>query len=216
MSGKGSRFQIDGPAGKLEIQLRPGDKDGLLSDSGFVAIIAHPHPLYGGSMDNKVVVTLARGYGAMGVTTVCFNFRGVGASAGRFDEGRGEVDDFVAVYRWVSLHYPTVRVLVAGFSFGSAVAAAASHRIPVEHVVLVAPPVERYDYAQVNRFSAPVSVLIGGADERVDVARVALWFDTLQSPKVLKIMPEAGHFFHGQLASVRLWLIEQLVAFFEK
>ncbi len=201
---------IAGPAGDVEVRLtEPGD--GALRQSGLLVVLCHPNPSQGGTMDNKVVTTLMRVYRDLGVRVVSFNFRGVGRSQGVFDQGRGELDDLRAVIAWVREHYPDTRLMLAGFSFGSAMAAQASHEQPdLQHLLLVAPPVERYTYDREGRFPCPVSVVIGDQDELVDVAGVLAWTASLTpSPHVISYAG-VGHFFHGHLAQLKTDLGEHL------
>lgn len=202
---KESRFSVCGSVGKLEVATIAPAESGELVQSGYVAIICHPHPLHGGTMDNKVVTTLARVYRDLGVPVARFNFRGVGASEGEFDDAVGEVDDLLAIVDWVKRCYPSRRLLLAGFSFGSSVAAQAVYRLPgqVEHLVLVAPPVERYSYDQARRFPCPLVVIMGDQDELVDVAEVYRWVDELESKVTLIRYGDASHFFHGKLVSFK-------------
>ena len=202
---------VPGPVGSLEVVVEPGEQ--LDSSSPLVAVIAHPHPLYGGTMDNKVVTTLSRMYRQLGVTVLRFNFRGVGASAGVHDEGRGEVDDMLAVARYAVEHNPDAQLVLAGFSFGSAIAAAASEVLSGEslsstnktcqHLVLVAPPVDRYSYAPNGVFACPTCVVIGGADDIVDADVVTAWVHGLATPPRLICIPQASHFFHGELITMK-------------
>src|SRR5678816_1332155 len=131
---------IDGPAGRLEARVEdpsPGSGPRVLG------VVCHPHPLYGGTMQNKVVHTLARAMQEVGAATVRFNFRGVGASTGTHDEGRGEIDDAAAVAQWARRRWRCERLWLAGFSFGAAVALQAAPRLAPERLVTVAPPVAR-------------------------------------------------------------------------
>lgn len=201
---------IAGPAGQLEARVQAGDAAGVLASSRAAVVIGHPHPQHGGTMTNKVVATLARGYQQLGVATVRFNFRGVGASAGQYDQGRGERDDMVAVARWLVDQWPEAQLLLAGFSFGSAMAAAACWQLSPAHLALIAPPVERYAYDREGRFPCPVAVLIGAADELVDVAGVEHWVRGLVSPCAFASLPDTGHFFHGQLHALKQWLQREL------
>lgn len=196
---------IEGPAGDLEAKVADGSPDGALTDQSRVCVVCHPHPEHGGTMSNKVVTTLVRSYRELGVATVRFNFRGVGKSQGRFDRAVGEVDDLLAVVAWLRTQKPDSSLLLAGFSFGSAVAAAASHRSDWRpgHLTLVAPPVERYRFDDQGRFPCPVCVIQGGADEVVVPEGVFDWFGRLQSPAELLRYPEAGHFFHGGLTQLK-------------
>tara|TARA_B100000446_G_scaffold40601_4_gene36275 strand:+ start:23639 stop:24403 length:765 start_codon:yes stop_codon:yes gene_type:complete len=207
-----ARIVLEGPVGALElIASAPGQ--GGLSAEPLVAVVCHPHPLHGGTMDNKVVTTLARTYRDLGVPCVRFNFRGVGASEGVFDNAVGEVEDLMAVVDWVASCYPSAKILLAGFSFGSSVAAQASHRLAdkLQHLVLVAPPVERYRYDLDGCFAAPVAVVMGENDELVDVEGVFTWVEALKSEVSLLKYPQATHFFHGALTEVKRDLTDLLV-----
>lgn len=207
-----TRGIIEGPVGDLEL-IATAPLDGPLSDEPLVAVVCHPHPLHGGAMNNKVVTTLVRTFRDLGVPCVHFNFRGVGASEGSFDDAVGEVDDLMAVVEWVGQRYPQAGLLLAGFSFGSSVAAQASHRLAgeIEHLVLVAPPVERYPYDLRGVFPAPVTVILGDQDELVDVPGAIDWVESLRVEKALLRYPEATHFFHGALAQVKQDLNDRLL-----
>ncbi|MDF1832113.1 MAG: alpha/beta fold hydrolase [Porticoccaceae bacterium] len=213
---KQTQVTIDGTAGKIEAQLEEGKADAPFSASSYVAVICHPHPLYGGTMDNKVVSTLVRIYRELGIITLRFNFRGVGASEGEHDEARGEVDDLCCVSEWLQAKYPQSQLLLAGFSFGSAIVAAASERISVEHMILIAPPVTRYSYASQGAFACPVTVVLGGQDELVGTNEVLAWLESINCPVELIVIPEASHFFHGQLNNLRERLGAQLNTFLIK
>jgi len=208
---------IRGPSGKLETRIYRAKSDGQLLQAGLVAVVCHPHSLHGGSMDNKVATTLARTYRDLGITAITFNFRGVGASEGVFDNAVGEVDDLLAVVNWVLEQCPSARIALAGFSFGSSVVAQGSYRIgnqgvtKVEQLTLVAPPVERYPYAQGNKFPCPVCVIQGGKDELIDVAGVYQWAETLAGEVELIRFDEASHFFHGTLGALKGQLSQVLI-----
>jgi alpha/beta superfamily hydrolase len=203
LSDPESRQLISGPAGELEVRVTE-PRPGPLADQSLLAVICHPHPLHGGTMDNKVVTTLMRSYRDLGVKVISFNFRGVGLSQGSFDQGRGELEDLLAVVRWGRENFAPEQLLLAGFSFGSAMAAQASHELSgLAHLLLLAPPVERYAYDRQERFSCPLAVVIGSADERVDVAGVRLWAGKLQPAPAYIEYPQAGHFFHGFLTRLK-------------
>ena len=210
---KEQRFTIPGPSGDLEVKVIAPAPEGALADKGLLAVVCHPHPLHGGTMDNKVVTTLARSYRDLGVAAVCFNFRGVGASGGTFDNAIGEVDDLLAVANWAQAQWPQRQRLLAGFSFGSAVAAQGSYRLQgLLHLTLVAPPVERYAYDLEQRFTVPLCVIQGTEDELVDVPGVLRWAEGLRSPVDLLELSQASHFFHGQLVTFKQRLTEVLLA----
>lgn len=210
---KEMRGTIDGPVGDLELICRAPDEAGELVSAQYIAVVCHPHPLHGGTMDNKVVTTLTRAYRDLGVPVATFNFRGVGASDGQHDEGKGEVEDTLAVVKWLQACYPDRALLLAGFSFGSAMAAQLSHRLEgcLQHLLLVGPPVERYPYDREQRFPCPVSVLIGADDELVDVDNVSAWQKQLESDSSLTIYPQTGHFFHGKLVALKSDVCEQVI-----
>jgi hypothetical protein len=209
---KDSVVEIPGPEGVLEAVVTVPEKSGELAAGGYVAVICHPHPQHGGTMNHKVVTTLMRTYRDLGVTVVRFNFRGVGKSTGNFDQGVGEVEDLRAVVRWVVEQFPAASLLLAGFSFGSAIAAQVSYSCEnLRHLLLVAPPVERYTYDRDGFFNSPACVIQGDKDERVFADGVYVWVETLQSPVDLIRYTEAGHFFHGYLVKMRVDLERILV-----
>lgn len=202
MAQRDEAHQLPGPAGVIEACWEPAQSAGAQLPSRMVAVLAHPHPLHGGAMDNKVVTTLARMYRRLGVDTVRFNFRGVGASAGSHDQGRGEVEDMLAVARWALARVPGSALLLAGYSFGSAIAAAASEQIAARHLALVAPPVDRYPYAPHGDFACPTTIVLGGADDIVAVDEVSAWARQRARVTNVIVLPEASHFFHGQLTEL--------------
>ena len=202
MAQRDELHRLPGPAGVIEACWESAQSADTQLPSPMVAVIAHPHPLYGGAMDNKVVTTLARLYRRLGADAVRFNFRGVGASAGSHDQGRGEVEDMLAVVRWAQARAPQAALLLAGFSFGSAIAAAASERVVARHLALVAPPVDRYSYAPRGDFACPTTIVLGGADDIVAVEEVSAWARARLSPADIIVLPEASHFFHGQLVAL--------------
>lgn len=210
--GREDRYCISGPAGELEVATNAPLDTGELVQADYVAIVCHPHPLHGGTMDNKVVTTLARSYRDLGVPVIRFNFRGVGASEGRYDDAVGEVDDLLAVAEWAGRCYPSRRLLLAGFSFGSSVAAQAVYRLAaqVAHLVLVAPPVERYRYDFERRFPCPLIVIMGDQDELIEVERVYEWVGELESDVTLIRYEDATHFFHGKLVPFKSDLMAAL------
>ncbi|AFV00653.1 alpha/beta hydrolase [Simiduia agarivorans] len=202
-------FDIAGPAGRLSVRTQAGSPEGVLARRRLLVVVAHPHPQHGGTMDNKVVVTLARAYRDLGIATVRFNFRGVGDSEGVFDFARGEVDDMQAVVAWAQADGQLDEVLLAGFSFGSAVAAAASYGVKPAHLLLVAPPVERYAYDQSQAFLQPTAVVIGADDEVVDVAGVRRWAEARPGLR-LSVLEGTGHFFHGKLVELKQWVSDSV------
>ena len=180
---------IEGPIGKIELDVGdPGD-----SRSG-IAVIAHPHPLMGGTKDNKVVTTLARTLYALGNVTLRPNFRGVGATEGSHDDGRGETDDLIAVVRYAQQRYGSLRLICAGFSFGSFVQTRVAKQISPQQLILVAPAVNRFETGEVP---AGTLVIHGELDDVVPLAAVFDWARPQNLPVV--VVPGGEHFFHGQL-----------------
>jgi alpha/beta superfamily hydrolase len=197
------RQTLAGPAGALEVAL-----DAPTGEPVGVAVICHPHPVHGGTMDNKVVITVARACLQVGYATVRFNFRGAGASEGTWDEGRGEVDDALAV---IAAHRdPRRRFLLAGFSFGGYVAASAAARLPSgarpERLVLVAPSTLKQ---QVPTVPADTVVVHGEADDVVPLSATLDWARPQSLPVV--VFPGVGHFFHGQITLLKNVLVQQLL-----
>ncbi|MGK2913352.1 MAG: alpha/beta hydrolase [Porticoccaceae bacterium] len=203
---------VDGRAGVLEVILRHGQATGELQGRDYCGLICHPHPLYGGSMDNKVVTTLARTYTELGIPAVCFNFRGVGRSAGGHDDGVGEVEDLRSVAQWAQRQFPNARFLLAGYSFGAAIAVRGCSHLSPAHMTLVAPPVGRFGLVEAERFPCPVFVLFGGQDELVDADAVIAWAAALERPAQIQCLSGASHFFHGELVALRAELRATLLA----
>ncbi len=159
-----------------------------------MVVLCHPHPQHGGTLDNKVVQTLARAFVQLGYTSVRFNFRGVGASQGGWDEGRGEVDDALAVIK--AHHQPGQPWVLGGFSFGGYVASQAALKVETaaERLVLVGPAVQNFPVAPVP---ADTLVIHGETDDVVPLSAVFDWARPQALP--VTVLPGAGHFFHGQL-----------------
>jgi alpha/beta superfamily hydrolase len=187
---------LDGPAGKIEVDISdPGD------ERRGIALIAHPHPLMGGTKDNKVVTTLARTFCALGYVALRPNFRGVGSTAGSHDEGRGETDDLVAVAAYAQHRFGAVPLVLAGFSFGSFVLMRVIKRLHPNQLVLVAPAVSRFETGTVP---AGTLVIHGELDDVVPLKAVLEWARPQNLPVV--VVPGGEHFFHG-----RLHLLRQIV-----
>jgi alpha/beta superfamily hydrolase len=201
----GERITIEGPAGALEAIVTESDRSDLAH-----AIVCHPHPLYGGSMDNKVVTTLARALQECGIPTVRFNFRGVGSSGGSYDEGRGETADAASVADWAAMRWPGTSLVVAGFSFGAYIALRIAATREVKHLITVAPPVQRFDFSVVPKPACPWLLVQGDADELVDAQAVLAWADASTPGLRIAMMPGVGHFFHGHLAELRDVVVRQI------
>ncbi len=187
------RSSIAGPAGALEVALNVPE-----GAARGIALVAHPHPLQGGTLDNKVVQTLAKTFAALGYAAARFNFRGVGASEGQFSDGIGETDDALAALAAAKLEFGELPVALAGFSFGSYVQTRVAHAISAERLVLIGPAVARFPIEVVP----PDTIVIHGEeDDVVALADVLAWARPQQLPIV--VFPGCGHFFHGRLPQLQ-------------
>ena len=212
MNAQTERFEIGGPAGR--IQLLRDQPDGTPRGT---AVIAHPHPLFGGTMDNKVVTTLARAFTESGCATYRFNFRGVGASEGTHDEGAGETDDMVRVVEHARAESgAALPLMLAGFSFGGAVATRASCRVDFAQLVLVAPGFRRISehgmgeppdpndpaLGPPGRHGAANTIVVhGDLDETVPLSDSIAWATVREVP--VAVVPGGEHFFHRKLHVLR-------------
>ncbi|MFD1712387.1 alpha/beta hydrolase [Ottowia sp. GY511] len=200
MNAQTQSLTLDGPVGPIEAMLDLPDPEQFGAPRG-TAVIAHPHPLFGGTMTNKVVQTLARAVVQEGWRALRFNFRGIGASAGTYDEGRGEIDDMRAVV--AAQAAPDAPLLIAGFSFGAYVASQVVARLHAEQraidsVVLVGTATSRFNVAPVPTELHPRTLVIHGeADDTVPLASVMDWARAQHLP--VTVVPGGEHFFHGQL-----------------
>jgi alpha/beta superfamily hydrolase len=154
-------------------------------------------------MHNKVVTIVERALRELGLATVRFNFRGVGASEGSYDEGNGESDDLAAVIEWVRRERPGTALWLAGFSFGAYVALRCAARLKAEQLILVAPPVGRWDFEGIEWPACPTLVVQGEADEVVDAPAVFEWAQSLDPEPTVVRMEETSHFFHRRLMDLR-------------
>lgn len=196
---------LQGPMGSLEaLTTFPA-----ILQSKVVAIICHPHPLYQGTMHNKVVTTLAKAYDLCGMATVRFNYRGVGQSEGEYGEVKGEIEDCLAVYQWVQAALPNFDIALAGFSFGSFIAASIANQLVAQHLISVAPAVNHASYETLLNVQCPWLIIQGEADEVVPVDEVLAWESQLTIQHAFELMPSVNHFFHGRLVELR----ERVVAF---
>lgn len=191
MRAREERLLLPGAAGNLEVVVAtPEQPRGL-------ALIAHPHPLYGGTLDNKVVQTLARAFIAQHHVAVRMNFRGVGASDGVYDEGAGETEDWLVVAQAMRTQHPDLPLALAGFSFGAFVQARVAARLAPRRLVLVGPAVNRFSVDQVP---AGTLVIHGEEDDVVPLQAVLDWARPQSLPIV--VVPGTGHFFHGKLVEL--------------
>jgi alpha/beta superfamily hydrolase len=202
MNPRTERFTLAGPAGTIEGAFDAASGPG--AGERPLALVLHPHPLHGGTLDNKVVQTLARAFVALGFDALRFNFRGVGGSAGTWDEGRGELDDALAVL--AARRVPGRPLVLAGFSFGAFVASRVAQRLAegtapggaASRLVLVGAAASRFDVAPVP---ADTLVIHGEADDVVPLSAVLDWARPQSLP--VWVLPGAGHFFHGALPQLK-------------
>ena len=186
-------FVIEGPDGRIEAHAYdPGRK------KRGIALVAHPHPLYGGTMENKVVQTLAKSFFELGYLAVRFNFRGVGKSAGSYDEGRGETEDALALLDFLKKREGDLPIALSGFSFGGYVQARVAKFADPERIALVAPAVGKYDMPEVKQGTL---LIHGEEDDVIPLSRLFEW--ARPQGHAVVVLPGAGHFFHGRLTQIR-------------
>lgn len=185
-----------GPAGRLEALYRE------LQDPAAVAVVCHPLPTGGGTLHNRVVFRAARGLESANVSTLRFNFRGVGASTGRFEGGDGEQEDFLAALKWVTQHHPGKKVIAGGFSFGSWVAARAGCEVPdLAALFLIGAPVDKYDFGFLRNCEKPMLFLHGTQDEHGEVAKLEKLVQHVRNAESV-VVTGADHFFTKQIEAV--------------
>lgn len=197
---------IDGPVGCLEARI--GRKPRQADLAGLV-VLTHPHPQFGGTMNNKVVTTMERAFADSGWQTLAFNFRGAGHSEGEYDGGRGEQQDLATVVDWARVVWGDVPLTLAGFSFGAYVSLMQAQALAPQRIISVAPPVGLYDFSQVpDDLGCDWLLVQGGQDEVVEAAEVLDWLRQLDNPPDLLWRQRASHYFHGEL----IWLRRALSA----
>ena len=207
MSARHQPFTLAGGAGPLQCVLELPDADLYPAPRG-IALIAHPHPLFGGAMDNKVTTTLARTFAGIGYVAVRMNFRGVGASAGVHDEGRGETDDMELLLNHVQAQYPGLPVALAGFSFGTLVQAQLQQRLvaqgrPAERLVLTGTAAGKWPVPEVP---ADTIVIHGELDDTIPLSAVLDWARPQDLPVI--VIPGCDHFFHRKLQHIKNFVVE--------
>jgi alpha/beta superfamily hydrolase len=203
MNSQTQRFSLRGAAGNLEcaLDLPSGTPRG-------VALVAHPHPLYGGTMDNKVAQTLARAFVAIGYATARMNFRGVGKSEGEHDAGRGETDDMAVLLQHMQQQYPGLPVALGGFSFGTFVQSQLQQRLvangtPAERLVLVGTAAGKWAIPPVP---ANTILIHGEHDDTIPLSDVLDWARPQDLPVI--VIPGADHFFHRKLQHIKSFVVE--------
>lgn len=210
-------MHIPGPAGRLESlvdhpasrcttappPLTTPEGEPIVHVPKAIAILAHPHPLYGGSMHTKAIFQAAKAFCRLGCAVMRFNFRGVGTSGGDFADGVGEIEDFRAAVDFMTARYPGVPVWAAGMSFGSYVAMTAGARDPrVTTLVGIAAPVKMYDFDEVAKSEKPKFLIHGEGDELCALQDVWEFYGRAAEPKELVVIDAANHLFEGHVSEV--------------
>jgi alpha/beta superfamily hydrolase len=203
MNKTSDKFTLAGGAGLMECQL-----DLPAEAPRGIALVAHPHPLYGGTMDNKVAATLARTFVALGYVAARFNFRGVGASEGVHDHGHGETDDMLVMFEHMQAKYPGLPVALSGFSFGTFVQAQLQQRLqaqgrPAQRLVLVGTAAGKWPMPEVP---ADTILIHGEQDDTITLAQVFDWARPQDIPVI--VIPGADHFFHRKLGHIKSWVVQ--------
>ena len=205
---RAERVSIAGPAGALEALIETPVGEGEGDPVRAFGVVCHPHPLYGGTLDNKVTWTLARAFQQLGAPAIRFNFRGVGQSAGSYDDGRGETFDALAVVEFGRRRWPRAALWLAGFSFGGVVAVRSAGSAQPQRLVLVAPGITKIDVGPEPHPACPWLIVQGDADDVVPPAAVLAWARTLKPAPALSVLSGAGHFFHGRINELRDAVVE--------
>ena len=204
-------FSFSGQVGQLEALLTvPVD-----ADERFIAILGHPHSLQGGTMNNKVVTTLVRTFKELHIASIRFNFRGVGQSSGVYDEGIGESEDMLLLAHYWLKERPGIRLIFAGFSFGSYVAYRAAAHLEHALLITVAPPVHHHDYTEFSPSPTPWIIAQGDDDEVVSLDAVLDFIAQSSQNIPLLRFSGTGHFFHGKLIDLKLRLMEEIRKYVE-
>jgi len=198
-----------GPAGRLEGRYHPAKQK-----NAPIAMILHPHPQFHGTMNHQIIYQCYYAFAHRGFSVLRFNFRGVGRSAGVWDDGRGEKDDFRAAVGFMAAEFPGVELWAAGFSFGSYVAlTVGAEDDQICALIGIAPPIDRYDFAVVKRSPKPKFIIHGEADELIPLKEVRAFYAQLADPKEMVEIDRANHLFDGQAGEVGDALEELLADF---
>jgi uncharacterized protein len=209
MSTVASRLELKGPAGRLEALL---DEPGRSPRAA--AVFAHPHPVYGGTMNTKAVFHGAKALAQIGCAVLRFNFRGAGKSEGVFDEGAGEAEDFRAALDFVAERFPGIPIWSAGMSFGAWIAltvGAADSRVTT--LIAIATPVDRFDYSAVRSSTKPKFFIHGERDEVCPLSAIRRFYAEIPEPKELVVIDAADHLFDGKVGELADALIDLLEDF---
>lgn len=202
---KSEKFTLAGGAGHMEGVIDYPHDDAAPRG---IALVAHPHPLYGGTMDNKVAVTLMRTFVGLGYVVARINFRGVGQSEGVHDHGQGETDDMAVLHQWMTEKFPGLPVALSGFSFGTYVQSQLARRLaaagtPAQRLVLVGAAAKKWQMAEIP---ADTILIHGENDDTIPLADVLDWLRPQDIPVV--VIPGADHFFHRKLGHIKHWVTQ--------
>jgi len=196
---------IEGPMGALELCIQEP-----LNSINKIGIMCHPHPLHGGTMNNKVVTTLTRVFRDLNMINIRFNYRGVGNSTGSFDEGIGETDDTLAIIKWAQKCFPNKEIFLAGFSFGAYVSLRASNFTQISQLISIAPAIKYAPFLELNPPTCPWSVIIAEEDKIAPAEETYQWLNTLSAKPDILAFPNTSHFFDGKLLELREQLVQRL------
>jgi len=205
------RLTIPGPCGALEALIET-PQPGPHAPARAFGVVCHPHPLHGGTMHSKVVWTVARAFEQFGAPAIRFNFRGAGASEGGYADGVGETADALAVIAFARQRFPGAVLWLGGFSFGAAVAVRAASEAHPGRLVLVAPGITRVGVQGTAPPGCPWLIVQGDADDVVPAQAVLDWARTLSPAPTMRLLPAAGHFFHGRINELRDVVVDFLAA----
>lgn len=194
------KLMLQGAVGQLEAVFN-GNQNNQMSKT--LAVIGHPHSLHGGTMNNKVVTTLARTFRDQGIANLRFNFRGVGESEGEFDKGIGESEDLLKIISELKAQFPDHQLILAGFSFGAYVTYRAACQSNVALLISVAPAVNHGDFLAFDNIPQPWHVMVAGSDEIVPQSDILAWHKQVTPSPELHLFEDCSHFFHGKLVLLR-------------
>lgn len=198
---------VNGPAGRLECLIDPINNS---TKNRTLAIICHPHPLYSGTLHNKVVHTAHKACNNLNIPAIRFNYRGVGKSEGSYGNSIGEIEDLLAIIHWAKQEYCYTKLCLIGFSFGSFIAASGATKTKTDLLISIAPAVTNQDYQQLKKITIPWIIIQGLDDEVIDSNTVINYFNSLIPPPIIETFAETSHFFHGKLVDLKNCLIKYL------
>ncbi|MBV1908530.1 MAG: alpha/beta fold hydrolase [Kangiellaceae bacterium] len=193
------KLAIPGSVGQLEAIVDSGQ----IVSNEYVAVCCHPHPQHAGTMTNKVIHTAARSLAGLGIPSIRFNFRGVGASEGEYANGIGERDDLAAVVSWARDNFADRELILVGFSFGSYISAMVANQLEPKLLISIAPPIGRIEFTGFVRPNCPWLIVQGEQDELVESQAVFDWASKFEQSPQLIMLPDTSHFFHGKLVDLR-------------